>query len=237
MPGRKKTEEISMRVRTTLIAVTLLAASPLVAQTPSTGAPPSPAAHQPGVPARSTSGPAQTAKAPAAPAAEKVEPAKEAAIRRLMDLTQTSKMGDGLTAYVTSQVRQVLSQAMPQDRLAKLMEGFSQKLAIAVPSSSVTDAAVPIYARAFSMEDIQAIIQFYESPVGQRVVKALPQVSRDTQELGVQMEQKGAMNVLEEMSSDYPELKPMLRPQTGDPDQAPAPAPTPGPGAPAAAPK
>jgi hypothetical protein len=87
------------------------------------------------------------------------------------------------------------------------------------------------------MEDLQGIIQFYESPVGQRFLKALPQVARDTQEQGMQMEQKGAMNVLEQMSSDYPELKPLLRPQPGDPSEAPAPAPTPEPHVPATAPK
>lgn len=217
-----------MRVRTALIAMALLAASPLLAQTPSTVAPPSPPAHQPGVPARSTSAPGQP---------EKVDPAKEAAIRHLMDLTQSSKMGDSMSAYVTNQVRQILSESMPPDRLAKLMEGFSQKLGAAVPPNAVTDASIPIYARAFSMEDIQGIIQFYESPVGQRFIKALPQVARDTQEQGMQMEQKGAMNVLEQMSSDYPELKPLLRPQPGDPNEAPAPAPTPETRAPATAPK
>jgi hypothetical protein len=219
-----------MKVRTALIAVGLLFASPLLAQTPSTGAQANPPAHQPGVPAKSTTTPTQTQKATPAPSTpEKVDPAKEAAIRHLMELTQASKIGDEISAYVTSQVRQALSQAMPPDRLAKLMDGFNQKMLTAAPPSAVTDAAIPIYAHAFSMEDLQALIQFYESPVGQRMVKALPQVMRGSQELGVQMQQKGAMNVLEEMSSDYPELKPMLKPQGSDPDQAPAPAPPPAP--------
>ena len=204
-----------MRVRAALIATAFFATSPLLAQTPSTGAPPKPPAHQPGVPAQSPGAPAETAKAtPAAPAVpvEKIDPAKEAAIRHLMDLMQTSKMGDSLSAYV--------------------MDGFTQKLASAAPPSAVTDAAVPIYARAFSMEDIQAITQFYESPLGQRVLKALPEVTRESEELGVQMEQKGAMNILQEMSSDYPELKQMLKPQGGDSDEAPVPEHAPAPAAP-----
>jgi hypothetical protein len=151
-----------MKVKTVLIAAVVFAASPLLAQTPSTGAPPKPPAHQPGVPAQSANSPAQTAKSTSPDPADKVDPAKEAAIRHLMDLTQTSKMGDSLSAYVTNQVREALSQAMPPDRLAKLMDGFSQKMVTAAPAGAVTDASVPIYARAFSMEDIQAISQFYE---------------------------------------------------------------------------
>jgi hypothetical protein len=227
-----------MNVRTALIAAAFFAAGPLLAQTPSTGAPAKPPAHQPGVPAQSSNATAKTVKAAPSASVDKVDPAKEAAIRHLMDLTQTSKLGDNFSAYVTKQVNQALSQAMPPDRLAKLIEGFSQKLATAVPASAVTDAAIPIYARAFSMEDIQAIIQFYESPLGQRMINALPQVTRDSEELGVQMEQKGAMNVLQEMSNDYPELKQMLKPeQESDPeaaparDEAPAPKAAPAPGA------
>ena len=215
-----------MKFRTALIAAAFLATSPLLAQTPSTGAPAKPPAHQPGVPAQSATAPARADK-PAAPA-EKIDPAKEAAIRHLMDLTQTSKMGDSLTSYVTNQVRQALSQAIPPDRLAKLMDGFSQKMITTAPATGVTDAVIPIYARAFSMEDIQAITQFYESPLGQRMVNALPQVTRESEELGMQMQQKGAMNVLQEMSSDYPELKQMLKPeQESEPEAAPAPERTP----------
>ena len=220
-----------MKARTALIAAVFFAACPLHAQTPSSGAPPKPPAHQPGVPAQSATAPAKAAKPTSPDPADQVDPAKEAAIRHLMDLTQTSKMGDSLSAYVTNQVREALSQAVPPDRLAKLMDGFSQKMVTVAPASAVTDAAIPIYARAFSMEDIQAISQFYESPLGQRVVKALPEVARDSEELGVQMEQKGAMKVLQEMSGEYPELKQMLKPQEGEPETAPAPskAPTPAP--------
>jgi hypothetical protein len=219
-----------MNIRAALISAAILVASPLLAQTPATGAPPKPTAHQPGVPAQSASAPARAEKPAAAAPAEKVDPAKEAAIRHLMDVTQTSKMGDSLTSYVTNQVRQALSQAIPPDRLAKLMDGFSQKMVTAAPPGGVTDAVIPIYARAFSMEDIQAITQFYESPLGQRMVNALPQVTRESEELGMQLQQKGAMNVLQDMSSDYPELKQMLKPEPeGGPEAAPAPERSPAP--------
>jgi uncharacterized protein len=228
-----------MNIRAALISAVLLVASPLLAQAPLTGASPKPPAHQPGVPAPAATAPARAEKAAAAAPAEKVDPAKEAAIRHLMDLTQTSKMGDSLTSYVTNQVRQALSQAIAPDRLAKLMDGFSQKMVTAAPPGGVTDAVIPIYARAFSMEDIQEITRFYESPLGQRMVNALPQVTRESEELGMQMQQKGAMNVLQEMSSDYPELKQMLKPEQESeppaapaPERAPAPAPKPAPAQP-----
>ncbi len=200
-----------MKLSIVLITAVVLMSGPLFAQTTSSGATPAskPTAHQPGVPA--SSGSASKGGTAAATTTEKVDPAKEVAIRHLMDLTQTSKMGDDFNRYVTNQVHEVLSQALPPDRLSKLMETFSEKLTVAMPASAITDAAVPIYAEAFSMEDLQGLIQFYESPLGQRVVKALPRVAQESEQVGVQMEQRSAVKVLQDMSSDYPELKSMLQ--------------------------
>jgi hypothetical protein len=221
-----------MTVQTVLITAALFFGSPLLAQTPPTPAAPKAPAHQPGVAAHSS----DSTTSPEAANADKVDPAKDAAIRHLMDLTQTSKMGDEINAYITKQVHDGLSQALQPDRLAKFMADFSTKLDAAAPASAVTDAVVPIYAKAFSIEDLQGLIQFYESPLGQRVVKTLPQVAQTSQRVGVQLEQKGALTVLQGMSNDYPELKQMLQPGPEDggdkapgPDRAPAPAPAPEP--------
>jgi hypothetical protein len=221
-----------MNVKAAMIAAALLIASPLLAQTPSTNTPTKTPAHQPGVAApRPTP---TTNSADTTPNADKVDPAKDEAIRRLMDLTGTARTGDEINAYITKQVHDGLSQALQPERLAKFMQDFSAKFETAAPSSVVTDAVVPIYAKAFSMEDIQGLIQFYESPLGQRVVKALPQVAQNSQRVGVQIEQKGALTVLQDMSTDYPELKQMLAPEQDSgadrapsTDRAPAPAPMP----------
>src|SRR5579862_1780382 len=143
-----------MKLRTALIAAILCVAGPAMAQTqPGTTAPP---AHTPG-----TKAPA-AASAPADKPAEKLDPAKETAIRHLMDITETSKMGDNLNAAITRQVHEVMGKAIPQDQLPKFMDTFSQKFAVAAPSSAVTDSMVPVYAKNFTMEDIQGLIKFYE---------------------------------------------------------------------------
>ncbi|HXQ25051.1 MAG TPA: DUF2059 domain-containing protein [Candidatus Acidoferrales bacterium] len=226
-----------MKMRAALIAAALFVAIPALAQTPapSTQQKP-PAPHQPGVAAAPAAKPTTEpgTKAPAPPPSAddaKIDPAKEAAIRHLMDVTQTSKLGENIGAYITNQVRSVMSRAIAPDSLAKFMDTFNQKLAVSSPPSKVTDAAVPIYARVFSMEDVQGLTQFYESPLGQKVIKTLPQVSQETQQAGVEIEQKAAMEVLQAMSNDYPELKQMLQAQAPAPSSTPAPQKAPAPGA------
>jgi hypothetical protein len=95
-----------------------------------------------------------------------------------------------------------------------------------VPPSAVVDAMVPIYARAFSMEEIQGLIQFYESPLGQRIVKVMPKVEEDSQNAGLQLGNTATLATLQGMTGDYPELKQMLQ----DPSAAPEATPTPGSG-------
>jgi hypothetical protein len=222
-----------MKFAITMVAATLLLAGPGLAQTPAAGTQPKSAPqHQPGTTA-SPSAPAGQAS----PTLEKPDPEKEAAIRHLMDITQTSKLGENISNAITQQVRGVMSQRIQQpEQLQKFMDAFVQKFTAAAPPAAVTDAEVPVYSHYFSMEDIQGLIKFYESPLGQRVVKNLPEVVQNTQQAGVQINQKAALDVLRSMSTEYPELKQMLPPEPGaaPPPGAgagaapnPAPAPTP----------
>jgi len=211
-----------MKFRTALIVAVMFIAGPALAQTPAAPTPAKPAVqHQPGTPAQPAHAAAKKPAAPATPADDKVDPEKQAAIVRLMELTQEAKMGDGVSEFVTNQVRSAMSHTISADRLPKFMDSFGQKFAASHVPSSVTDAMVHIYARNFSTDDIRGLIKFYESPVGQKAIKALPEVDRDSQQAGLEIGRNAAIGILNGMSDEYPELKAMLRP----------PAPAPGPGA------
>jgi len=199
-----------MRFRLTFIAVLLLLARPALAQAPSSGSTqPKAPAHQPGVAAT------PPASAPKPPSLDKPDPAKDAAIRKLMDITQTNKMGDNISAALTNQVHQVISRAIPPEQVQKFMDDFGKAYGQAAPSSAVNDAVVPIYARHFSTEDIQGLIAFYESPLGQRVVKNMPAVTQESEQAGIQLDQKAAIEVLKGLEDQYPQLKQMLPPENG----------------------
>jgi uncharacterized protein len=198
------------------VAAILVLAIPALAQVPAAGSQQKPPQHQPGTPA--STDPAALDAAPAL--LEKPDPAKEAAVRHLMDITQTNKMGENIAAAITNQVRQVMSRAIKPDQLAQFMDAFSQKLNASAPASAVTDAVVPIYSSHFSTDDIQGLIKFYESPLGRKVVSAMPQVTQESETAGIQIDQKAAMTVLRGMEDQYPELKQMLPPEGGAPGGA-----------------
>jgi uncharacterized protein len=213
-----------MKLGIALIAAALLTASPLLAQTPPSAAQQKPAPTQPGQPAANPD-----ATAPATPPV-KLDPAKEAAIRHLLEITGESKEGENISAGWTSRVHDGMSRAIPPDQLPKFMDTFTTKFNASASPNAVTDAMVAIYARHFSLEDIQGATKFYESPIGQRMVKEMPDVSRESQTAGMQMDQKIVMQVLWGMADEYPQLKQMLPPDPSKPAPAPAPSAAPAPG-------
>jgi uncharacterized protein len=216
-----------MKLGAILVAAVLCAAGPALAQSAAPNAQPAPQ-HTPGSAAQP--GQASAAAQSEAPA-EKIDPAKDAAIRHLIELTEVSKLGDNISSAMVVRVREVMGRAIPADQLGKFMDEFTPKYTASAPTSAVTDAIVPIYAKHFSMEDVQALTKFYETPLGQRVVKSMPDVAEESQAAGARLDQKAAIATLRSMSEEYPQLKQMLPPESPAaapaPNSAPAPAPAP----------
>jgi uncharacterized protein len=204
-----------------ILTAAVLLASTALAQAPS----PSAAQPRQGVAASrpAQQAPAQQASSGAPPSAQaqKVDPEKEKAIRHLMDLNGTSKLGDNMTEAVAFQVKAQMSRSLASDRLQKFMVDFNQKLGSRSPSNEVLDAEISTYAQHFSMEDLHGMIQFYETPVGQRMAKTLPQVMQESQRTAADIERSAALATLKDMTGDYPELKSMLPPDEAKPSLGP----------------
>src|SRR3984885_14116629 len=126
-----------MKLRTAVLSGLLCSAGPTLAQTytpsttPTLAPPPKPGQAAPANPAAQTP-----------PPAEKIDPAKDAAIRHLMDITESSKMGENIANFITGQVHNGVGRALPADQLPKFMDAFSQKFNAGLPPTAVNDAIV-----------------------------------------------------------------------------------------------
>jgi uncharacterized protein len=214
-------QEFQMKVSIALISICFLAGPRVYAQTPASE-PAQPAARtQPGTPAPSQKPSASPPAAPSEllpalrPLPEQADLAKDAAIRHLMEVTGTAGMGDQILNSMTAQIRNTLSRSLPPDRLQKIMDAFTQNFHQRVSSEQVADSIVPIYASHFSLEDIEGITRFYESPLGRRLVRTLPEVSQESQSSASQLVRGNAIQVLQGMTDEYPELKPLLQSNNG----------------------
>ena len=66
--------------------------------------------------------------------------------------------------------------------------------------AELTGLTIPIYDRHFTMEELQALIDFYTTPVGQQVVKKLPLVAQESNAIGQQWGETKALEIAQRLA-------------------------------------
>ena len=118
--------------------------------------------------------------------------AKRADIRKLMELTGAGTMGK----QVADQMLLTLSQTMP-DVPAEVWKSFGD----ALNAQELVDMVVPIYEKHFSHDDIKAIIAFYQSPAGKRMIRAMPAITQESMIEGQRWGEKAMQRIMTELQS------------------------------------
>ena len=149
---------------------------------------------------------ARATQKPATPAA-KIDAAKEADIRQLMEVTGVNGLGEQLMTAGIAQLRANVLEARPDDPRAKqFADAFAARFQKHFDPHSVIESVVPIYDKHLSSEDLRALLEYYKSPFGQRMLKVLPELARDSQLAGLSLGQKAADEAMEDLKGEYPEF-------------------------------
>ena len=151
----------------------------------------------------------QTAPAPAAaPAAQaKIDPAKEADIRHLLDVAGTSAVVQQVMKSTETSIRPLLANALPPGEYrSKLVDLFFEKFHSKLDTKRLLDLAVVRYDEQFSDEDIKGLIKFYETPLGQRYITALPKLTAELQQDGQALGQQIGRDSMIQVLFEHPEL-------------------------------
>lgn len=100
---------------------------------------------------------------------------KEEAIRELLRVTGAIQLG-----------RQVMDQMMPPLRkmAPDLPDEFWTAFNARIRTEDMTDQIVPIYARYFTAEEVEQLIAFHRSPLGQKVIAATPAIMKECMTVG-----------------------------------------------------
>ena len=121
---------------------------------------------------------ADTAKPAPAPAEKPnaaLDPAKDKAIRHLLEMTGVGKLAVQAMQQMVASLRQTQSD-VPD-------EFWSSFLSKAKPEELV-DLIVPIYAKHYTTEDINGLIAFYQTPLGQKMLTSLPAIMQESNAVG-----------------------------------------------------
>jgi uncharacterized protein len=172
------------------------------------------AQEKPSAPTPTAKKPAAQAQAPASETAVNtgkdaghVDPAKVADIRQLMEVTGAKNLGDQLMKAGMEQFRANVTESQPNNpRATQFADAFVARFQQHFDPNAVTEQVIPIYDKYLSAEDIKGLLEYYRSPLGQRMLKVLPEVARDSQMAGYTIGQKAAEQAMEDLRKEYPEF-------------------------------
>lgn len=105
------------------------------------------------------------------------EAAKLADIKKLLELTGSAKLGRQTMEFMIGSFKK----SMP-DVPAEFWDEFMKE----IKDDELINLVAPIYAKHYTQQDIQKLIAFYESDIGQKSIQVTPLIVQESQLVGQQ---------------------------------------------------
>jgi hypothetical protein len=124
-----------------------------------------------------------------------VDPAKEQNIRRLMEITGSHN----ITRQMLDQMMAMLKKDAPGDKPEirdKVFRIYEEEMHKVFTAERMSAYLIPIYDKHFTADELTALIAFYESPLGKKMMGTMPQIIAESSAvgelLGREMEQRAS---------------------------------------------
>jgi hypothetical protein len=151
--------------------------------------------------------PQQGAGQSAAAQAAAIDPDKEADIRSLMELVGAREMVEDGISTSTEQYREKLLATVPNnDKGQAFVNAFADAYQKKVDVDQITNQLVGVYDKHFTDEEIKGLLQFYGSPLGQKVASEMPKISREIQAHSRAAGAKAAKEALQALKEQNPDV-------------------------------
>ena len=117
-------------------------------------------------------------------------PASEAQVRQLMDVVGVGKM----LAQMNSQAVTTLQQSMPC-----VSPDFWQNYMDANQTQLFIGRLVPVYQHHFTADELEGLLKFYKSPLGQKVINEMPTTMAEANQAGQQWSHERSEQMISEL--------------------------------------
>jgi hypothetical protein len=140
-----------------------------------------------------------------------VSPEKESAIRKLFEASGIRESMQQMLGGSIETVRPTMKRMLPpgeyQEKLINLfVERFSQKMKV----DDIVELIIPIYDKYFSIEDIEGLTKFYETPAGKKALSKLTQVMMECQAVGAKFGEQAGRQAMAEVLAEHQDLQKAL---------------------------
>lgn len=139
-----------------------------------------------------------------------IDPAKEADIRRLLELSGAKSMMSATMNGMMKNLKPMLMNSFPPgDYREKLIDLFLDKFSVRANAEipKLADGAIAVYDRYFSDDDIKGLIAFYQTPVGQKLVATAPKIAVEMQVEGQKVGEQIGRETMLQVLSEHPEFQ------------------------------
>ena len=136
-----------------------------------------------------------------------IDRVKEADIRSLMELVGAHDMVQDGADNAIQQSREKLLATVPNNQKGQaFVNAFATSYEKKFDTDQVAEQLVAIYDQHFTDDEIKGLLQFYGSPLGQKVAAEMPKINREIQATVRSTSGKAAREALAEVKQKYPEV-------------------------------
>jgi len=120
--------------------------------------------------------------------AEELTNAKKAAIKELMDITGSAQIGEMFAAAFLQQMTMALKSINPEipPRAFTILEEEINAVIREemLEKGSLYELIYPVYHKYLTLEDTRALLAFYNTPVGRKTIRVMPQLTQEAMLVG-----------------------------------------------------
>jgi hypothetical protein len=136
-----------------------------------------------------------------------IDPVKEADIRSLIELVGARDQAQDSINNSAEQYREKLLATVPNnDKGQEFVNAWAAAYQKKYDVDQVVEQLVAVYDKHYSEDDIKTLLQFYGSPVGQKVAAEMPKISREIQVAAREAGTKAAREALQTVKWQNPEV-------------------------------
>lgn len=143
-----------------------------------------------------------------------IDPAKEADIRRLLELSGGQRTMDNLSAAMQGHLNSMMQDKMPPGEEGKRAQEFSnkmmEKMFAYMKYDDLVELMIPVYDKHLTHDEIKGLIHFYETPLGKRLLETLPRITEESMMVMLPWARQTTERVMAEMAEEFPEFWPAM---------------------------
>jgi hypothetical protein len=148
--------------------------------------------------------------------AKPIDPVKDADIRSLMELVGARDQVQDAANNSSEQYREKLIATVPNnDKGQAFVNSFIESYQKRFDVDQLTEQLIAMYDKHYTDDEIKTMLQFYGSPVGQKVAAEMPKIAREIQAASRATGAKAAKDALQALKAQNPEIGQSARVNNG----------------------